>query len=229
MIQKLIDDAIAKERKIEHISSGKFSCGDAGKCQLMRYWKRQGKKGFLPKTEKEIENEKRGFRVFEVGHIFEQWIIGKFTQGALQTKVEDEHRKGFIDLIIYENGKQILYDIKTVHSRKFWHNKKEGWGGDRHYKCQVLTYADMLPERPESLRLAYVSKDDLCIEEVAVTGSETVETPMGRVDLATWERQDWQSLIQAWEDKKEPIPQPMSWECGWCQYREGCDFIKGKK
>ena len=228
MIQGIIDKAIAvarAEKNLTRISSGKFNVSDAGKCRLMRYWKRQGKTI--------VEPDERAFRVFEVGHIIEKWVISMLNTKTApitfqeQVLVEDEHRKGFADLIFYTPDSQtILYDIKTVHSRKFWRNEKEGWDkADLHYKCQVLTYNSMLPKPCNSLRLLYVSKDDLCMAEVGVTGNESApEGDTTALNIKEYCDYDWLYLINRWKAKIEPIANPMAWECEYCGYKDTCEF-----
>ena len=219
MIQKLINDTIAAKRSIERISSGKFSVSDAGRCRLMRFWKRKGKQGGVEITE-------RVFRIFEVGHIFEKWVLDLMADKIIlrQHLVEDEHRKGYLDaMIVDEQNKKILLDCKTVHSRKFWRNEKEGWDKDVHYRYQLLTYAMMLPAalRPDECRLVYISKDDLCIAEIGVPNNPDAFLPV---------ENDWHEIITAWREDREPEPNPMSWECEYCSYQDTCEFklVKAK-
>jgi len=210
MIAKTINEYIADQRAVERKKSGKFSVGDAGRCHLMRYWKRQEK----PTTD---EPDERAFRVFQVGHIFHEWIQDILAKkGLLMRKefgVEDEHRKGILDAVCLYEDKTILYDFKTVHSRKFHYmrNAETGVPQDMHYCLQVLTYEAMLPFPVDSVRLAYISKDDLCIEEIEVP------------DLHMEMEDDWQKLITCWTYQQEPIAKPMDWECGYCSYRSGCE------
>lgn len=227
MIQGIIDKAIADaraEKTANRVSSGKFNVSDAGKCQLMRYWKRQGKIA-------ETEPDERAFRIFEIGHIFEKWVISMINTKTApityqeQILVEDEHRKGFADLMLFTLEQTILYDIKTVHSRKFWNNEREGWDkADLHYKCQLLTYNKMLPAPCNSLRLLYISKDDLCMAEIAVTGNEGLPEVYkeGYENIKEFCSYDWDYLIQCWVDKTEPIANPQSWECKYCGYANSC-------
>lgn len=134
-----------------------------------------------------------------------------------EIKVEDIHRIGHIDAIVKTEDGLILYDFKTVHSRKFHHMRKEG--GDRHYAMQALTYAMMLPFGVADVRIAYVSKDDLCIEEVSATEMVNAEEVI----------QDWLKLIQAWNTQTEPEPNNEEWECRYCIYRTACYNGSGGK
>jgi CRISPR/Cas system-associated exonuclease Cas4 (RecB family) len=137
-------------------------------------------------------------------------------QGLLKMKefvVEDEHRKGILDAICHYEDKVILYDFKTVHSRKFHYmrNAEIDAPQDMHYCLQALTYEAMLPFPVDSVRIAYISKDDLCIEEIEVP------------DFSTELTDDWQKLITCWTYQQEPTAKPMDWECGYCSYRSGCE------
>jgi len=210
MIAKTINEYIAEQRNVERKKSGKFSVSDAGRCHLMRYWKRQEK----PTTD---EPDERAFRVFQVGHLFHEWIQHILEkQNLLKMKefvVEDEHRKGLVDAICTYEDKTILYDFKTVHSRKFHYMRQAEVDApqDLHYCLQALTYESMLPFPVDSVRIAYISKDDLCIEEL--------EVPDFSMELTD----DWTKLITCWTYQTEPIAKPMDWECGYCSYRSGCE------
>lgn len=210
MLANLVDTYIA-EKRAEHIRShDKFRVSDAGRCHLMRYWKRQGK----PFTD---EPDARTQRVFEVGHIFHGWLQDLLKEKGLlierEKEVEDIHRIGHVDAIIQTEQGLILYDFKTVHSRKFHYKRKEGNNGDVHYAMQAYTYAMMLPFGVADIRIAYISKDDLCIEEMTVMDID---------DISEYVNQDWYSLIDAWNREEEPKPNPMSWECGYCSYCSCC-------
>jgi len=211
MLETIVDNYIA-ELKIKEVSirdNSKFRVSDAGRCHRMRYWKRQGK----PASDLV---DSRTMRVFEVGHLFHKWVQNiLLKQGVLEgmeVRVEDIHRIGHADAIVRTQTGLVLYDFKTVHSRKFHHKKKEG--ADIHYLMQAVTYASMLPVGVEDIRIAYISKDDLCIEEVSVFEFADIE------ELA---RKDWNDLIGAWEKQIEPEPIPQQeWECKYCMYRTAC-------
>jgi hypothetical protein len=225
MIEAIINKHLAEKQSVDRISSGKFHVSDAGRCHLMRYWKRENT---LPKE----EFESRVLRIFEVGHIFHKWIQDVLKeQGVLKAcelRVEDENRAGMIDAIVESDGKLILYDFKTVHSRKFMWIKKEA---DLHYHYQAATYASMVNKpsacllfddkgnsfdgfKIDETRICYVSKDDLLFKEVPVF--------IQLDELAN----DWTPLIAAWDTKIPPIPAPMVWECGYCSYSAHCEYGK---
>lgn len=212
MLVNIIDEYIAEKRAEQNRSHDKFRVSDAGRCHLMRYWKRQGK----PVSD---EPDARTQRVFEVGHVFHVWLQDLLEKKGLliekEFEVEDLHRIGHADAIVKTDIGLVLYDFKTVHSRKFHHKRKEGHDGDLHYMMQAYTYALMLPFGVADIRIAYVSKDDLCIEEVSVFSYPNIDELV---------KQDWADLISSWEAQKEPLPTPKDWECKYCIYRSACDY-----
>lgn len=188
----------------------KFRASDAGRCRLMRYYKRQGK-------EKKLDE--KTLRFFETGNMWHTWLETLLDeQGLLITKeleVVDDYRIGHIDAIIGhpENGR-ILYDFKFVSGKKFWYLMNHGQNGDTHYHYQVVTYLLMLPEfmTPDDARIAYISKDDLGVIEVPV--------PVERFRLHVIE--DWDRLFESWDAQQEPVANPQSWECKYCPYHDSC-------
>jgi hypothetical protein len=85
--------------------------------------------------------------------------------------------------------------------------------GDLHYAMQAFTYATMLRTGVVDVRIAYISKDDLCIEEVSVLQID---------DIAEYVQQDWATLLAAWVRQETPKPNPADWECRYCIYRTEC-------
>jgi len=209
MLANLVDTYIAEKRTEQIRTLDKFRVSDAGRCHLMRYWKRQGK------PFSDVPDE-RTLRVFEVGHVFHEWLQNLLKdKGVLMEKeleVQDKHRIGHIDALVMTEQGLVLYDFKTIHSRKF-HYMAEG-DGDKHYAMQAYTYATLLPFGVADIRIAYISKDDLCIKEVSI--DEEVEQDV--ID-------DWNVLISAWGQQEEPKPNSMDWECKYCGYKSLC----GKK
>ena len=124
-IETIIDDNISKKHRAK--DNSKFRVSDSGRCHLMRFWKRQGK-------EFSDEVDRRTRRVFEVGHIFHEWLQeGLLKAGVLvekEFKVEDIHRAGHADAIVMTEQGLVLYDFKTVHSKKFHYLGKSS--GDTH-------------------------------------------------------------------------------------------------
>lgn len=208
MLENIISQYLSESQASE-MRNPKFRVSDAGRCHLMRYWKRMGK------PFSDLPDERR-LRIFAVGHLFHRWLQDILQQkGVLEARelmVEDIHRVGHIDAIVKTPEGLILYDFKTVHSRKFHHRKENGMT-DLHYAIQAYTYSTMLPFSVADIRIVFISKDDLCLEEVSV-----FQFP----DIQEKTYQDWFLLLEAWEKQREPAPNPMPWECKYCWYRTAC-------
>jgi len=213
MLANILDEFIVENRGLQEHLNDKFRVSDAGRCRLMRFWKRQGK----PATD---IPDARTYRIFEVGIIFHEWLQDLLTEKGIliekEKEVEDIHRRGHIDAIVKNGERLVLYDFKTVHSRKFNYLKAES---DIHYHFQVVTYAMMLPYGVEEIRIAYISKDDLRIMEVPVN-TDGIEEGV---------RKDWDTLLLYWQEQKAPPPNPKDWECKYCIYRSSCEYSRNRK
>ena len=177
----------------------------------MRYLKRKG----VPPSN---ALDDRLLRVFEVGT-----IIHRFLQEVLRRRdvliaeeflVEDEHRRGHIDALVRIDGRTILYDFKTVSAQRLATLETPS----RNYLFQIVTYAELLPIPVDDLRIAFIEKDSLGVVEFSVL--ETCDYAALREEVA----EDWRMLIDAWERKCPPVPDPstVGVECPWCVYRDYC-------
>lgn len=216
MLEIIINNYIAEKRVKNIRHHDKFRVSDAGRCHLMRYWKRQRK----PVSD---VPDSRTQRVFEAGHVFHVWLQDLLQEKDLlivrEKEVEDSHRIGHIDAIVMDGEARILYDFKTVHSRKFHYKQKDGNNKDMHYAVQAYTYAIMSPVCIDDVRIAYISKDDLCIEEVSVEKTYP--------NISSLYENDWFPLFEAWERQEEPKANPAEWECKYCIYRSSCPHAGG--
>jgi len=154
-VQELLDESLVRP---PHKRSGKWSPSSFGRCFLNQYWNRKDE----PKTN---PPDKRTLRVFAAGSLFHDLVenlLKKHYDCETEVLVECEDVKGYAD-IVRENE---VIDIKSQHSRAFWHQtkghvdiieaKKPNW-------LQVMYYAREL--KKDFGRLVFVSKDDLAIEE----------------------------------------------------------------
>lgn len=217
LIQDLIDKSLLEYRdKEKHIPSGKFKPSSLGFCFRRQYWERLGEAPSNPPDD-------RTFRIFKVGNIFEKFVVDEMERVSWkfdkQTLVEDSDFKGYAD-IVEEN---CVTDVKSQHSRKFWHVKKELESGKSivdifiHNFLQVGFYALKLGK--ENLRLVFISKDDLCINEYQIelkVIKETLVKEIGR-------------LLIIWGEKKLPPAEPRLWggketrkECDYCSFKDKC-------
>jgi CRISPR/Cas system-associated exonuclease Cas4 (RecB family) len=193
--------------------TSKFRVSDAGKCRLMRYWKRQGKpaSNAMP-FEWRVQAE--------AGNMLHAWIqyIVKQSGNCIDAEAElvDEHRIGHFDLMLKHpyGTETYLYDIKTISNKKAYYMAKYGNGVDEHHQFQLITYFLMLPPGIDKLRIAYVTRDTLDITEFPVLVDEMKD----RVE------EDWDILITAWENQEPPRANAQKWECTGCQFHDVCDM-----
>lgn len=95
-----------------------------------------------------INDNPRKQRVFESGHIFHQWAQGLTKEMGLSIAQEveliDEELKvkGHFDDLVLKDGKLILYDIKTAHSRSFTFS--QGRPMSWYHRHQLGSYVYML-------------------------------------------------------------------------------------
>ena len=215
-IIEIIDENLRGERKAE-IRPTKWRVSGMGTCIRQRYLERVGApcQPFEPRV----------LRVFKIGKILHEYIQELLGYNNLlvakEGTVENDHIRGHFDAIVKDGDNQILYEFKSVHSRKFHYVRKRG-GMDKHHIKQVLTYFMLLkPKYPKlkEARIVYFSKDDLCIEEQMFYLTPEREAEI-KDELAT--------LDKYWEEKKLPPAEPMEeWECGYCGFTQ-CPNNKNK-
>lgn len=161
-IQDLIDEALVRpERK----GSGRWKPSSFGYCYRRQYWERAGEKITNPV-------DKRTLRVFKVGSIFHDFVEGllKANHPEIQTEVriETDDVLGYADIII---GDEVV-DIKSMHSMGFTYLDKTKDIQKEKYNnwLQLATYAVLLGK--SMMRIVWVSKDDLRIQEYLFPVSE---------------------------------------------------------
>jgi len=186
----------------------KFRMSDAGKCRLMRYWKRQGKEMTPPGVEAR--------RNMELGNVLHAWVIQALSDvGALESaeiELEDEHRIGHYDVIVSKGSRRILYDLKTVNGKQWYWKVDKRKGPDTHQVFQLVTYASVMSV--DECSIAYVHRESLQIEEFPVSQAQFLEIV----------NDDWKILIDAWNDQREPAINTEPWECKYCPYNLSCSY-----
>lgn len=213
-IQQLINDAVKPEPRAAPVH---WRASRLGQCLRGVYLERLGKPPDKPFDE-------RTLRVFSCGKMFEGWIIDKITRTLpkedwdSQTVVSlpDLDAEGHPDLVLKKE--KVIYELKTVHSRKFWHMTKAGGEPDEHYLKQLMFY--LLASGYEEGRLLYVSKDDLAIVEYVV-----------RVDnekLKNSVLDELKILNEALKTGVAPEPEPaivngkINWKARYCSWHNQC-------
>lgn len=206
-----------REEGLERDNS-KFRMSDAGKCRLMRYWKRQGKP-YDP-----ADMPPNVLRSLQVGILLHEWVESILHSGvgmnfiSVQTEgtLEDEHRLGHYDVLItMTNVTQWLFDVKTINGKKAYYMREKGEGPSKQHIYQIVTYAERLDPRPERLTLAYIDRDTLDI----------FEHPIDFDGFWPVVKSDWDTLIEAWNTQTEPAPNPEHWECNYCMYKKDCPHV----
>src|SRR3989344_2390568 len=142
---------------------------DLNSCLRGAFYRRKG----LPPTS--VISPDR-FGIMEVGKIVEEWIVNKVKQSgnlvAEQLRVEapEYEASGKVDLILYEGGKPILYEIKSTNSFSFKYKIKNKEPQLQH-KLQTLFYLWRLRKNGHQdflevdffnleCRIIYVSRND---------------------------------------------------------------------
>jgi hypothetical protein len=208
MIQELIDESIKAENSKERTPSGKYKPSLFGRCYRLQFWKR---KNLVPSN----TNDDRTLRVFKVGSMFHGYvqdiIIAKHPEIKKEVLIETEDVKGFADLVSEDE----VIDLKTQHSRAFHYMRKsEDILKDKMPNVlQVSWYALKLSK--DRARLAFVSKDDLCIQEV----SFPVERYRGDVES------EYCDLKSFWDKDELPPAQPRAYngkDCLYCEFLDMC-------
>lgn len=229
MLTQIINEHI-QQRQItdtESRDNSKFRVSDAGKCRLMRYWKRQGKPGKQDWTPDVLKAMQLGVNI----HEYIQQIVMELPRGVSRAlreqRLEDEHRIGHFDLYLElsepftsDTGhlvQTILYDIKTRGSKQWFYFEKEGRKSDPAHEYQLLSYDLMAVDLPvDECRIAYVNRDTLEICENIISFGDYAGV-----------KDDWDLLISAWNKQEEPAPNAQKWECKYCMYRDDCEHAKG--
>jgi len=212
-IQEIINKSVRGKRR-KHHEQKTWYVSSLGSCLTANYLAR---KGIATK-----EFDDRTLRVFKVGNMFEDWLVeqvaegekdfetqigmgGKVVNGELiKSKKEDSEISGYADLRIGN----MIYEIKTKHSKAFWYMNKRHMGPNRQHEYQLWTYLKLL-NKPEG-RLVYLSKDDLAILEypVFLKDKELESEVMNEINI----------LNEAWEKglPPKPVEDKKDWRYKYC-------------
>ena len=224
IINKAIREKNDKERKDQRQTS--WHASGLGGCLRGQYFSRLG-------LEPDYSIDDRTLRVFDVGNKTEDWLVDliktqkEIVKSETQVRVEDKKLdiSGRADLVLTFRDEKVVYEIKSKHSRAFWHMKKDGPQLSHQY--QLWTYLYLL--NIDRGKLVYVSKDDLAIMEFEVRkdNEKLKNEVMTILNL----------LNEAWKKKDPlilPLPDKDSWQARYCRYHKRCikaeyDKIMNKK
>ena len=203
-IQEQINKILTDEQNQKHKKSGKWSPSLFGCCYRRQYWNRLDEPVTNPPDE-------RNLRKFKVGLIFEKWVADIIKPPQYQVRIETPDVLGFADIV---NDESVI-DLKTVHSRAFWHMEKEDIKVSRYPNwLQVLWYAWRLQKRCG--KLCYISKDDLTIAEYRQELDDYWLGELGK---------ELGKLTEIWDSKTLPPADPRAYngkECEYCQWKDKC-------
>ena len=209
-IEDLINKKVS-EREEHEITS--WTASKLGSCLTGVYLERLGEK-----PDKEFDN--RTLRVFSVGKMFEDWIVGLCEGVETQVRCElpEYNATGYADMVV-TNDKKYVYEIKSKHSYGFKYLKD---GANRQHRMQVWFYLKCL--EIEEGRIFYISKDDLRVADFLVELKDEQLTKDVLNELTV--------LNEAWEKKiPPPLPKEDDWRATYCRWHKSCvsqeNYIEG--
>jgi hypothetical protein len=223
-IQELIDSQLSKEQdaRAGRVRSGLWSPSLLGRCYRAQYYNRFNAPASNP-------FDLTSLRKLKAGKLFHDFVQNIVVQAdpSIQTEVllTTDNAKGYADLV---NGNEVI-DLKSQHSRKFWHNQRQIKAGkkieDMFYPnwMQVMFYAQVLGK--EYARLVFISKDDLTIQEYKLPLDGYWK---GELDM------EFTKLEYYWKQRLIPPASPRcfkdesgkSKECDYCQWKDLCLKMK---
>lgn len=179
-----------------------------------------------------VEHDARTKRIFSCGHLFEEFVLSALPKErviATQEQVAwpEFGLIGSCDVIVKDDaGNPLLLELKSQNSRAFHWNKKRG-GAQEHHIQQVNLYYSKLKEKYPNLTMgiAYVSKDDLCLDTYTVQEDtklvtkalETAKTLKTHWDAGTLPEVEnpvvWDDLAEAWV---------INWKAKYCPVHHFC-------
>jgi len=206
-VQQLINQEVRQREKRlpRHWSPSKL-----GSCLCGVYLERMG-------VEPDEEFDDRTLRVFSVGKLFEEWLVGvlKKTDAKFDTQVPCEMPEydafGYADLVV-ENGSKIVYEVKSKNSRAFWYMDKKKEGPNRQHAMQLWYYLESL--KVDEGRILYLEKDTLTTLEYVIRrdDEDLRKEVIGELEL----------LNRAWKEKVAPPYAEEGWQKDYCRWHKKC-------
>jgi len=205
--QTLVNDAIEKEQnERDDYEQTSWHPSALGSCLTAAYLKR------VEGLEEEFDT--RTLRVFKVGKQHEDWVEELLEQSGVDfdrevsVEIPEWNVSGRVDIVV--NGMPI--ELKSKHSRAFWHMNKKNKGANDHHKMQLWTYLKSL-DKPEG-RIVYISKDDLSILEYPIFLEDD--------ELAASVESEFNLLNRALEEglPPKPIEDKDKWQYKYCNLHE---------
>lgn len=217
MQQVLEPIALIKQKEREEKAINSWYLSGFGTPLIGRYMQRLGVATDLPP-------DKRLQRVFDVGNIFEDWVVGILKQNPnitveTQERVEDKALgvSGRLDLLITDKatGERSIKELKSKQSKSFHYMVKKGQGASLHNKLQLWGY--LFLKKITKGSLVYISKDDLCMVEYPIFLDDN--------ELRTQWLNELTILNYCWAKQLcPPLPEKDSWWWKYMPYSEA--FIR---
>jgi CRISPR/Cas system-associated exonuclease Cas4 (RecB family) len=205
-IISLLEQDLLEEKETQ---VNKFRVSLAGQCFLKRILYKQGIPPSNPPSLKTL-------RIFEIGNIIHLYLQNFLEKHKLlilkEFELEDDKRIGHLDALVYDRKKIILYDFKTVSTLRF----PSISGVSIFHVFQIVSYYEMLIKlfdlRVDSVRILYISKDDLDMREYEIDADKWVDVVL----------RDWQELYEFESGINKNFPR-FYWECKYCIYKSLCE------
>ncbi|MCP3684603.1 MAG: hypothetical protein GY861_18200 [bacterium] len=214
-IQQIANDTlIANRRQSYEVKS--WHASKLGKCLRGIYLDRLGiepDKPFDPRT----------LGVFSAGTLFEDWYVsllkapGLTIETQVRVKDDDLNVSGYIDFIAEYKGEKRVYEIKTKHTKSFWHMKKAGVGAMKQHQYQLWIYLYLTQIKEGSV--IYISKDDAAVLEypISLDDEELRDEVLGQLKI----------LNECWKNGTfPPMAEPSSWQSKYCRHHKTCREIE---
>lgn len=206
-------------------------------------------------TAKTNPRDPRSQRVLRVGHVFHDFVQTAIEKTGLvdvfYREVKFTHEglrlKGSVDgLVQYSSGEWEVLEFKTINSNAFRYATRDPDSMPKPaHVIQVTAYLKALREcggidadgnvvpplgdRLTQARVAYVSKDDLRVEEYDVLWSPVLEADLlSRLAIveSAGHNGPLPDRLPLVSDKKTGKP-TRSWECGYCPFQDHCWYEGG--
>jgi CRISPR/Cas system-associated exonuclease Cas4 (RecB family) len=184
-----------------------WNASRVGYCPCGVYLERMG-------AEPDKEFDTRTLGMFKMGHKVEEVVVEQMEASREVFLVEQQARveipeldvTGYADLLVND---EVVVEVKSVHSFKFNHLKKEG--AQKMHLMQTWLYLYGLDK--EQGRVLYVGRDDNRKMEYVVRKDDKELEKEVRAEIGLLQR--------AW-DEKIPPPPAEDWRGKYCSYHKQC-------
>lgn len=234
-LQKVVHDKLVADATIKDNSEyyapvqGEVHVSSLYKCLRGVYYEMMGE-------QPTGEIQPRVLGVFKAGNLFEDFIIECMGDKMQDRQTEYRFKYKSLTLVgrddgtfLDDKGERRVLECKSQHSDSFWYMQKEGMGVQWQHQIQLQTYLWLRRElfgQELNGYFAYVSKDDVSINGVAVKYNPTIIEEIVKPILDT--------LNEAYEKKDVTLlPTPeliifdkgkykQNWLNTYCQFSDKC-------